>query len=337
MTASNRPALSTLAIAVLGFGTLVAQPARADAGAAVAPAHAAGLPADLQRLLDATTARGTLRHLPARTRAEGPQEDTPPPQLTAFNLPARMDVASAGVDAPMTFSATDSQSGVTQGSAWLVGPHGQMMSVYFGDGVPRPAAKSGHGRVIGTAWAEPGTWTLNQVNVYDYVGNGAHYDAAALDALGIVRTMEVSNRRGGDIDAPTLVHGTVRTPTLSLSATQKGTGGAPAVFRVDLQAQDAGPAQVSGVRYAYASWCTDDQLHCFTTYPSDNLASGLVSPVLALSAVPADAHMVPGFYHLRDVTMLDFANNLRKLTNVIYGGETDFSQAFDVTTVSLTL
>lgn len=315
---------SLLAVALLGAIATLATPAGAKP-VARQPAH---LPADLQARLDDDAG-------PASPAAPNPNgTDVTPPTLTGFTLPASVDVGTAGSDARVTFSATDAGSGVFNGAATLVGPDGKTtMPIWFGNDVPARHVKKGRGRLVGSPWAVPGTWTLQTVAVYDYLGNGINYDTAALAALGIATTTTVVNRKGGDGVGPTLVSGHLRDTTYSRSSTQPGTDGAPAYFVVDVRMQDTGNGQVSGVRLAQLVFCTDDQAHCMNVISTDNQASATKAATVQAWQIPGMLNwVVPGLYHLRDVILFDRAGNRTWMTSTFFGGSTDFAPMFDTGT-----
>jgi hypothetical protein len=315
---------SLLAIALLAAATTSTAPASAKPVAR----QPAQLPADLLMRQDAAAS-------PDSKGAATPLgTDLTPPTLTAFDLPVSLDVGTAGDDARITFSADDEGSGVFNGSATLVGPDGKTtMSIHFGNDVPTRHVHKGRGRLEGSPWAVPGTWTLQTVAIDDYLGNGMHYDTAELAALGIATTTTVVNRKGGDGVAPTLASGHLRDTTYSRSSTQPGTDGAPAYFVVDVRMQDTGNGQVSGVRLAQLVFCTDDESHCMNVISTDNQASGTKAATVQAWQIPGMlGWVVPGLYHLRDVILFDRAGNRNWMTSTFFGGATDFGPLFDTGT-----
>jgi len=315
---------SLLAVAVLG--------AAATFSAAAAAKPVARQPAQLPADLQAQQPSGASAATPAAPGGQG--VDLTPPTLTGFTLPASIDLGTAGADARITFSADDAGSGVFNGAATLVSADGKTtLPIWFGNDVPTRHVHKGRGRLEGSPWAVPGTWTLGSVAVYDYLGNGISYDTAALEGMGIATTTTVVNRKGGDGVAPTIVSGHLRDTTYSRSATQPGTGGAPAYFVVDVRMQDTGNGQVSGVRLAQLVFCTDDQLHCMNVISTDNSSSGTKAATVQAWQIPgALSWVVPGLYHLRDVILFDRAGNRSWMTGTFFGGSTDFGPLFDTGT-----
>ena len=268
-------------------------------------------------------------------RAADAGDDTTPPRLTAFTMPAKIDATAAGADARFTWSGTDANgSGVTDGYGWVIGPHGQVMYFWIGNGVAANKVGAGRAAIIATPWSEPGTWTLGDIVLRDAAGNQAVIDAATVAAFGGSTQFTLANRKGGDALPPTLLAGTVRTPTFSLAAIQKGTP-LPAQFVVDLHVKDDGE-QISGVRSASVQFCTADVVRCWSAVTVENIASGAADLALAAWQRPAQLGVPPGTYLLREVDIEDHAGNAGRYLSTDFGGTTDFAPIFNVTTLTLT-
>jgi len=269
-------------------------------------------------------------------RAADPGLDTTPPRLTAFSMPARIDVAAAGADARFTWSGTDDKgSGVSDSYGWVIGPSGQIMYFWIGNGVAANKVTSGRAALTATPWSEPGTWRLGDIVLRDAAGNQAVIAAATVAAFGGSTQFTLANRKGGDALPPTLLSATVRTPVFSLAALQKGTTALPAQFVVDLHVKDDGN-QVSGARIASVQFCTADLARCWSATTVENIASGAADLALSAWQRPAQLGVPAGTYVLREVDIEDHAGNTGRYLSTAFGGTTDFTPIFDTTTVTIT-
>jgi hypothetical protein len=156
----------------------------------------------------------------------------------------------------------------------------------------------------------------------DEAGNVSVFDGAALAAAGRAQ-VQVSNARRGDSLPLTFVAGTIRTPSLSLSAFSPGTDH-PAFAKVSLSAMDTGDLSISGVRMAAMQFCLEDQSSCFTVDGQAH-APGQSNVVLTLAGQPAREGMPAGTYRACWLYGYDWAGHATGLDAAWCGGSTDLS------------
>jgi len=154
----------------------------------------------------------------------------------------------------------------------------------------------------------------------DEAGNVSVFDGAALAAAGRAQ-VQVSNARRGDSLPLTFVAGTIRTPSLSLSAFSPGTDH-PAFAKVSLSAVDTGDLSISGVRMAAMQFCLEDLSYCFTV-DGQTYAPGQSNVVLALAGQPARDGMPAGTYRACWLYGYDWAGHATGLDAPWCGGSTD--------------
>jgi len=119
--------------------------------------------------------------------------DTSVPQLVSITVLNATVTPSAG-SARMSFgvSATDNLAGVEKVRIDLVGPSGQIITLWGNYGSTHPTALSAQidSAVLNTL-LETGTWTIDAVDVYDNAGNHAILYTDDLAGRGLTTTVTV--------------------------------------------------------------------------------------------------------------------------------------------------
>ena len=303
-------------------------------------AAATAEPVDMEALrhMTAAQARAWAQQKIASQQATRAQRSTAkvdvvPPVLTAIEAPASVD-AMAPASSFIAIKATDELSGVRWGYAYATGPNGQSVAAFLGLMLPSKKYTGGMSLSQLTPFSQPGVYTVNDVYLFDLADNVAHFDEAALAALGGHTSFVVSNTRGYDTKVPVLRTGKILTPQLSLSSTAPGTTKAPHAA-IQISAADVGDTVVSGVSAARADFCTLDESACFSLDAND-MRDGTSSTMRPSGEVSTGLGHLPGEYHLRNMQIFDYAGNSVFLYSTEFGGSTDFSAYFPSTTITLT-
>ncbi len=317
-------------------GALAALAFAASTTALAAPPQAADAKPEFLRHLDA--ARQAFQHTgrPAALQARVVRGDidTVPPVLTSFNVGKTVDVSSLLQPLDLAYAVTDDFSGFRGGYVQFEGPQGQFAWAWFGDAVDRRSERGRGVEATLTPFSMNGDWHVTTVQLMDAAYNYSFYSEQDLIDRGANTHFTVINTVGVDQIAPTLVSGITRTRAVSMSRNEPGTTGpSPAV--VELRVRDTGDTVASGVQFAQATYCLDDNSSCFSAY-GNTLPRGFVAGPVMLNAFPSQQVSVVGNYALHDVTLYDRANNVTHLVSTAFGGTTDFSQYFDSTIIKLT-
>jgi hypothetical protein len=97
---------------------------------------------------------------------------------------------------------------------------------------------------------------------------------------------------------------------------------------------DTGVMGVSGVHVAQAAFChVQDQWSCLYL-SGDTTVRGKRDETFRMLALVSPSAEV-GDYQLQTLSITDFAGNSKTLTSVLSGGDTDFSQYFKSTIITL--
>lgn len=271
--------------------------------------------------------------------------DTQPPTLTSFSVNGSVDASRTGQSVTVKLGASDNLSGVYYYIIEMQSPTG---TVIRQEGYNASASKRFSSPVVigfprhmniefseqFGRWSEPGTWSVQSVDVRDLAGNARVYDRAALAALGNT-DFTVSNAQP-DAVPPSLVSGAVDTPVLSLSTPPAGLpAGASPLAIVSVTAQDTGSPATSGLDVYSAQFC---KLPFNGTECADGFSvTGTTgTPAKAATALKMSGRLVrtdgspvtPGTYLLWVLTLQDVAGNAGALVSTAMGGATDFDALF---------
>jgi hypothetical protein len=261
-----------------------------------------------------------LRHVasPQGARAaSGSKLDTTPPVLKSFQLTVPKDTAAPWSQIRIEAESSDDLSGVAYVSIGLVGPHGQF--IWAGGQAGLPSKQSTMTFAIDvSAYTEPGTWTVSSIGVNDAAGNYTGYsDPQSIAQFGPTAvTLANSRPEMVDYTPPVLTQGTVVTPSLSASGTQKGTMNPP-FFGIDLTIKDAG----AGVQSAWGTWCLADMTACLNVNGYDTVRGETKKKLRVvgnISGAPV------GDYLPYQVIVFDWAGYGFGYNGTDFGGTTDF-------------
>ncbi len=168
-----------------------------------------------------------------------------------------------------------------------------------------------------TLYSEPGTWTISDVGLLTNDGQFVGYSGSQLAALFKNHvSVSVANAGTPDFTPPTYGHGTILTPTVSLSA-------ASPVFAVSLSVKD----DISGVASVFIGFQP----------PSGNPGGGgsaISAPVLAgkvESFATLSSTSPTGTYTLTSLSVCDYAGNC-----VVTASASDLAKIFGATTFQVT-
>jgi hypothetical protein len=255
-----------------------------------------------------------------------------------------VDAQAAVPSAIANLSITDDLAGLQTWIVTLVGPSGQMVQRVEGRSTGQRRLE---GRVsLGAApvatvpfsrYSEPGTWTVDSVFISDANYNARYYGRDELAAMGRT-SFTVQNPAGFDKAGPRLLGGVIETRRVSLSTPPPGTwDGTPPVMAAALRTVDDGNGAIAGPAEAIAAFCLPNRYHdCVDRFELQGHANeyGRRSATLRLGGQPR-ADQTPGQYILQYVVLNDEARNMTVLTSQLAGGETDFSQVFPGTTITI--
>jgi hypothetical protein len=280
----------------------------------------------------------------AARAALAPALDNQPPVLNRFAIEGDVDALAPMPAAVANLSITDDIAGVQTWIVTLVGPSGQMVQRVEGVGTGQRRVE---GRMsIGAApvatvpfsrYTEPGTWTVDSLYISDGAYNGRFYGREELAAMGRT-SFTVSNPGGFDKTGPRLLGGVIETKRVSLSTPPPGTWeGTLPNLSAGLRVVDDGNGAIAGPSEAIAAFCLPDRYaNCVDRFELQAHASefGRRSATLRLGGQPR-ADQTPGRYLLQYIVLNDEARNMTVLTSQLAGGETDFSQLFPGTTITI--
>ncbi|GAA0743975.1 hypothetical protein GCM10009107_09050 [Ideonella azotifigens] len=259
--------------------------------------------------------------------------DNVAPTLTAFSTgKTDLDSSKGAAQLLVNFTASDDFAGVSQVTLWVQNATNYSSNfATFAVGYPDKTIK---GKLaIDASNLSTGTWSITSLQVSDAAGNGRVYDAAALAQFGGSTSFNVVGA-SGDTQAPTVVSGKVLTPTVSLSALQKGSYSNQAMAGFSVTVQDTAEDKVSGVRMASATFCSPSAYDCLS-FTNAESARGLGKAEIRMATTPYYYYQPTGDYKLTTLSVTDFAGNSRMMTSIEDGGDTDFSTMFPSTTITL--
>jgi hypothetical protein len=262
--------------------------------------------------------------------------DLTPPTLTTFDAGTTLNVSKATPLFSVLIKATDDLSGVRDILFLATGPSGQRIFVDTRADYPTTSfvRRVGFTSFYAGRLLQPGVWRIDEARVEDLVGNPGKYNQTALAALGNT-TFTVVNTGAYDAVAPTLTSGQILTPTVSLSATAKGTTNQAPFVGVKVTAADTGSTAVAGMAGAAAAFCIAGNNPCLELWASPTGGSQATGTFVVGAQVSAVLGHVPGEYQLYEVVLWDQAGNTRELVSKDYGGTTDFSTLFPTTKITL--
>lgn len=261
--------------------------------------------------------------------------DVTPPVLTAFDTAAVVDVNVPMNPLIVSFKASDDLSGVSHGYAVADGPNGRTVHVHFSTRVPvaKLSGKMFSDDYSGLSpFVEPGDYRFTKAVVVDAAGNFSNID---LDQTPLGRTaFKVKNTKGFDAVGPTLLSGTVIQSGGSLSGYHPGTSARPYVG-ISIQAADSGNPVISGVWHAVAFYCMPAGGACMRLESEAEGPLRQKSATLRVGRQLDPATDAPGEYRLTHLDITDHAYNETRLMSAEIGGETDFSQYFKSTVLTV--
>jgi hypothetical protein len=273
--------------------------------------------------------------------------DVAPPVLTSFSTSGAVDAAATGQFVTVRFTATDDLSGIFTYYVTLESPSGAKITQ---DGLVAPTKslttkiEVGYPRYTNIEfgehfdrWSQPGTWSVTSLDVRDLAGNAKVYDKAALAAFGNT-DFTVTNTKYDELP-PTLVSGSISTPTLSLSKPPAGLpAGAPPVGKVSIRAFDSGTGAISGIDTVTVFFCKEPYNpathQCAESFGLTGLPAtpvrGSASNILAADQVrqPDGSAIHPGVFRVWSIGLNELAGHNVGFTDIHYGGETDFAALF---------
>lgn len=322
----------TIQLARMGLTAMLGLAAQGASQAQVA------LSAEALSQLSPDAARAYVARQQARPLAGLDQggDDQTAPVLTQFNANTGLNLGKAAAPFKIGIKGTDDLSGIKSVGYQATGPSGQVIAGATDTAFPALSYSAQGGFAGSSQFLQPGTWKFTYAFAYDWAGNFMSLDEAQLEALGNT-TFTVSNSGGYDLVKPTLVAGSsLITPSVSLSATAKGTASEDPLVGMKVKTSDAGNSAVAGVKSVSAILCQlADPTKCI--YPTGLVtATGLTAATITAKVqVSAARGNVTGDYALRSVTVLDHAGNFTTLESVLFGGATDFSTLFSATVIKL--
>lgn len=299
--------------ASIALPTLAAEPARP------LPEATTTLAAQAAPTNDRTSApihRRSTAHKVARLA------DATPPVISSFGLPATATVGQYGTTMAFTFKGSDNISGLNRVQAVVVSPSGlNSMDIWLPlYGELHSDIKAGH---YLQPSLEPGVWRLQSVSACDYYANCTVLTGAELQTIKGRHQVEVRNAYF-DITPPTLSQGMLTTIDPI---------GSRGMVIAEVVAQDTGNPRASGVYSSVIELCQIEPSSCvvvtgYVTVPSQVEAKNRGGSWIELS-------LPGGTYHIATVTLTDHNGNRRKYTSRLFGGDTDFTGFFNVTTLPL--
>jgi len=328
---------------------LVAGPAAHAAASSAASAQAqARIGAALARSGQATTPE-RLRQMPAGIRqaflkarmaqqkaaATNDGLDHVPPTLTAIQTSPPVNTAGDNYMAKFKLQLADSYSGVSLVCIWITSPSGRNDNGTCNDtGLPTQKVSISLGIQPGTT--EAGSWSVNQVAIWDAAGNVSMYDSQDLSAFGDLHfDIKSPVRYQDDTVAPAFISGLLLTPTLSLSSHPRGTTSDP-YLGARFSVADQGSPRASGLKSFYAVFCLLNMSYCVDISHLDTVYRHAAETVIAGTQV-LPGNLVPGEYQLYYTYVNDHFGNYHHDISTLFGGDTDMSTLFPAgATITLT-
>jgi hypothetical protein len=255
--------------------------------------------------------------------------DVTPPVVTAFNVGSELDADDIRAQLVFSVSVSDDFSGLEYLSINAISPSGNQ---FWGTGMNFSGQKKFSGKLTmgARAYAEVGTYIVRDVFVGDVAGNYSHCDSACLARMGnnrFVVTASVS-----DTQPPTLVSGQVLTAKLSASKPAKGTESRAPYISVQLDITDLGQ---SGLEEVVANFCRLGHPGETCLYVGAQLYSREVGENVRVIAGGGLYESSAGIYELESIWARDRAGNTSTYKSTKFGGDTDFTQLFPSTTITL--
>lgn len=253
--------------------------------------------------------------------------DSAPPVVSSFSLPASVTLTRYGQDMPIAFKASDDLAGLGNFYAVIGSPSGNQQLGIFLESVVLGETLTD--RRVGQ-WVypnvEPGIWKLLRVGVCDLAQNCQEWDGdTQLRALKGRHQVEVKNALY-DVTPPTLSRS-----VLSL----RQVAGVGTIVEADVVALDAGDPRASGATQADFLLCQLNASDCLTLQGSNRLPDQSEAKLRSSRWLKEDDGIPAGVYHIKEVMLVDYFGNLRTYTSTMFGGETDFTGLFNVTSLSL--
>ncbi|MFZ2987728.1 hypothetical protein [Ideonella sp.] len=289
--------------------------------------------------------RLSLLALLASTTAAQAALDTQPPKLTSFGVSGSVDASRTGQFVSVKLGASDNLSGVYYYIIELRSPAGAIIRQ---EGYNTSLSKNysttvaiGYPRYMNIEfseqfgrWSEPGTWSVDSIDLRDLAGNAKVYDKAALAALGNTDFLVVNAKP--DAMAPTLLSGVINTPNLSLSTPPAGLpAGASPMAVLTISAEDSGATTNSGLDVYSAQFCKlpFNGSECADEF---GLTGTTGTPIKTPSSLKMSGRLVrndgtpvtPGTYVLSVITLQDIASNASAWVSTAVGGSVDFNAYF---------
>lgn len=284
--------------------------------------------------------KGRRAALPAQVAVS----DNTPPVLRLFTIEGDVD-AQAGLPAAIAkVSMTDDLAGLQTVIVTLVGPSGQMVQRV--EGLSTGQRRLDGRLSIGAApvatvpfsrFTEPGSWTVDSVFISDAAYNGLYLGREALAAMGRT-TFTVHNTAGHDKVGPRLARGYLETRRVSLSTPPAGTwAGTMPWLSAGLRTVDEGNGAIAGPADAILAFCLINEYNdCVDRFELQGHVNEFGRPSASFRVGgQLRPDQMPGKYFLYYVVLMDQARNMTYLTTHLLGGETDFSQYFPNTVVTV--
>ncbi|MFZ5548181.1 MAG: hypothetical protein ACOZJX_05760 [Pseudomonadota bacterium] len=278
--------------------------------------------------------------LPAQTAAI----DSTPPQLRLFTIEGDVDAQADLPAAVAKVSMTDDLAGLQTVIVTLVGPSGQMVQRV--EGLSTGQRRLDGRLSIGAApvatvpfsrFTEPGTWTVESVFISDAAYNGLYLGRDQLAAMGRTQ-FTVHNTAGHDTTGPRLVGGYLETRRVSLSTPPAGTwSGTMPWLSAGLRTVDDGNGAVSGPADAILAFCLINEYNdCVDRFELQGHVNEFGRPNASFRVGgQLRTDQMPGKYFLYYAVLMDQARNMTYLSTSLLGGDTDFSQYFPNTVITV--
>jgi hypothetical protein len=227
-------------------------------------------------------------------------DDLTPPALETLTFsPAAVDVTTGPATVMVTAHLTDDLSGVAYAQAVFASPSGQQSAIAYFSGPPVSGTITDGVYQSGATvaqFAEPGTWTLVAVSMYDKVGHYVTAFAPEFIAKGIATELVVTSIP--DLAPPQL-------GSLTFSPVSVDTTAAPATVTVTAQFTD----RPAGLAWAQAVFASPSGQHSATAYFGSSPVSGTIQDGVFQAVATVAQFVEPGTWKLVAVSMSDRAGN----------------------------